>query len=82
MRTTLLLLAALAACMGSIEASHSPASERPWINARSTFFGRDQWSLHTGSCGYGAHCTHPQMATRLDPAAVLSFREARCSLYT
>ena len=53
MRTVVVLMATLAACIGSITASDSPASERPWINARSTFFGRDQWSLHTGSCGYG-----------------------------
>lgn len=56
MRTTFVLLAALAACIGSIEASDSPASERPWTNARTTFFGRDAWSLHTGSCGYGESC--------------------------
>jgi hypothetical protein len=29
------------------------ADGQPWINARSTFYGRDRWSLHTGSCGYG-----------------------------
>jgi hypothetical protein len=56
MRTTFVLLAALATCIGSIEASDSPASERPWTNARSTIFGRDAWSLHTGSCGYGESC--------------------------
>lgn len=27
-----------------------------WIQGRATFFGRDAWSLHTGSCGFGFCC--------------------------
>lgn len=27
-----------------------------WVNARGTFFGRDEWNLHEGSCGFGFVC--------------------------
>jgi len=27
-----------------------------WVKGRATFFGRDAWSLHEGSCGFGFVC--------------------------
>lgn len=27
-----------------------------WVDGRATFFGRDAWSLHGGSCGFGFVC--------------------------
>jgi len=27
-----------------------------WVEGRATFFGRDAWSLHIGSCGFGFVC--------------------------
>lgn len=29
---------------------------RGWVKGRATFFGRDAWSLHIGSCGFGFVC--------------------------
>lgn len=34
----------------------SAYSEGSWVDARATFFGRDAWSLHEGSCSYGFVC--------------------------
>ncbi|KAF6254548.1 RlpA-like double-psi beta-barrel-protein domain-containing protein-containing protein [Scenedesmus sp. NREL 46B-D3] len=29
------------------------SKEEPWKLGRATFYGKDGWSIHTGSCGYG-----------------------------
>jgi hypothetical protein len=47
------LLAALLACAAAPAAAYNLGS---WVDARATFYGRDPWALHTGSCGFGFIC--------------------------
>lgn len=48
---------ALALAAAVVLACTSPAAafsiESTWTDARATFYGRDAWALHTGSCGFG-----------------------------
>ena len=51
----------------------SVSADGGWVDARSTFFGRDQWSLHNGACGFGYICPNRwsnQLAEGWDVAAV------------
>lgn len=48
-------------------------TESTWTDARATFYGRDAWSVHTGSCGYGFICPgrwSGQLAQGYDVTAV------------
>jgi hypothetical protein len=47
------LLATLLACAAAPAAAWNLGS---WVDARATFYGRDAWALHTGSCGFGFIC--------------------------
>lgn len=43
----------------ALAAAAAPAAawgEGDWVDARATFYGRDAWSLHEGSCGFGFVC--------------------------
>lgn len=44
-----------------------------WVNAGATYFGRDQWSLNIGSCGYGFVCPNrwsDELASGYDLVAI------------
>jgi hypothetical protein len=52
---------ALASGIVLLLASVSPAAcywatDSSWTDARTTFYGRDAWSVNTGSCGFGFIC--------------------------
>eukprot|EP00208_Stichococcus_sp_RCC1054_P003401 CAMPEP_0206142420 /NCGR_PEP_ID=MMETSP1473-20131121/16788_1 /ASSEMBLY_ACC=CAM_ASM_001109 /TAXON_ID=1461547 /ORGANISM="Stichococcus sp, Strain RCC1054" /LENGTH=297 /DNA_ID=CAMNT_0053537415 /DNA_START=113 /DNA_END=1006 /DNA_ORIENTATION=- len=52
-------LAIVAACAAVVLSAATPITAYDtgsWINGRATFFGRDAWSLHEGSCGFGFVC--------------------------
>lgn len=59
-RTMLHTAALLAVGLALLAACAAPAAafstESAWTDARSTFYGRDGWSVDTGSCGYGFIC--------------------------
>lgn len=61
MVTTMLSTVATSAVVALLALSPAAASTlrsytNGWVEGRATFFGRDAWSLHIGSCGFGFVC--------------------------